>query len=177
MTGDASVLVAEQRFPILLSHASSTQSSPKGVLQVVYAVPGKAVMCRPQELLLPLLCRPNPRLLPGRVVHAVNRRFIPLVIWLAKREHVEWMLAGYRIQLAGPRTTTQPRCPRPLPGRRRPSRRCVCGITSSSRMCRDDSGPEAGRAGAVDPGVDGQRRWRHMAGSRLALRKVTGRNR
>jgi hypothetical protein len=86
--------VAEQCFPILLSHTCSTQPSPKGVLQVVNSDSGKAVMCRPQEFLLPLLRRTDACLLPGRVIHAVNCRFIPITIWLAKREHVERMLAA-----------------------------------------------------------------------------------
>jgi len=47
VTGDAAVLMAEQCFAILLSHACCTLPSAKGVLQVVNADPGEPIVCRP----------------------------------------------------------------------------------------------------------------------------------
>ena len=65
MTGGAAVLMAEQSFSVFLSHSCCTQPYAKGVLQIVNADSGKAIICRPQILLLLFLRRPHPGLLPG----------------------------------------------------------------------------------------------------------------
>jgi len=94
MTGDTAVLVPEQSFPVFLGHSSGAQPSAESMLEVMDADSQKAVMCWPQVLFLPLLRRPDPRLLPARVIHAVHSRLIPFANWLAKRKHEQRVLSA-----------------------------------------------------------------------------------
>jgi hypothetical protein len=64
------------------------------VLEVVDADTQKPVMGLSQKLLPPFGRRSDPRLLPGRVIHAVHRRLFPFLISLAERTQERVVLAA-----------------------------------------------------------------------------------
>lgn len=106
VTGDAAVLVAQQGPPVFLGNTRCPEPSPEGVLQVVNTDRGESLRCRSQEAFLVLLRRPDPCLLPGRIVHAMNRRRLAVPVGHPIREYPDRIQAalpldgrlGHRVQ-------------------------------------------------------------------------------
>ncbi|MCY1538567.1 hypothetical protein D9M68_741150 [compost metagenome] len=98
--------MAQQGPPVFLGYTGCPEPSPEGVFQVVNADRGKSLRCRSQETFLVLLRRPDPGLLPGGIVHPMNRCRLAVPVGHPIREYPDRIQAtlplddrfGHRVQ-------------------------------------------------------------------------------
>ncbi len=92
VAGDAAVFVAQQGVPVLLRHACGAKPATERVLKVTHTDRRKTLRCRSSEELLVHLGRPVPCLAPRRVVHALHRSGVAILLVA----HVGWPVRGRR---------------------------------------------------------------------------------
>ena len=100
VAGDAAVLVTQQDLPVFLRHACGAKPATERVLQVMHADRRKTRRCRSLEALLVHRGRPFPCLAPRRVVHAVHRSGIAILVGLTVGKHpyrIQWLSFAPRL--------------------------------------------------------------------------------
>lgn len=100
VAGDAAVLVTQQDLPVFLRHAGGTKPATERVLQVMHAGRRKTRRCRSLEALLVHRGRPIPCLAPRRVVHAVHRSGVAILVGLTVGKHpyrIQWLSFAPRL--------------------------------------------------------------------------------